>query len=54
MKFRLKFLWFELHIETPEPVQVSATDLVTALWSAISQNPMQPIVLIPEDDTEDG
>lgn len=53
MKFRLKLWVFELDIETPEPVQVTSTDLVTALWSAISSHPMQPIVLVSEDETEE-
>lgn len=53
MKFRLKLWVFELDIETPEPVQVAPTDLVTALWSAISANPMQPIMLVSEDEIEE-
>lgn len=53
MKFRLKLWVFELDIQTPEPVQVSPTDLVTALWSAIAQNPVQSIVLVPEDEAEE-
>jgi hypothetical protein len=53
MKFRLKFLWFELDIQMPEPVQVSPTDLVAALWSAMAQNPMSQIVLMPEEVGED-
>ncbi|WP_157119800.1 hypothetical protein [Nocardia xishanensis] len=53
MKFRLKLWAFELEINTPEPVQVSPTDLVTALWSAISAHPMQPIVLVEDTEAED-
>ncbi len=53
MKFRLKLLWFEIEIDMPEPVQVSPTDLVAALWSAIAQNPMSPIVLMPEEVGEE-
>lgn len=52
MKFRLKLLWFEIEIETPAPVQVSPTDIVTALWSAIAQNPMEPIVLLAADEED--
>lgn len=53
MLFHLKLGWFELDIQTPEPVQVSPTDIVTALWSAIAQNPMQPLMLVHEDDVEE-
>lgn len=53
MNFRLKLLWFELEIQTPEPVQVSPTDLVAALWSAIAQNPMSQIMLMPEEVGEE-
>ncbi|CRY84345.1 hypothetical protein IU443_29710 [Nocardia farcinica] len=52
MKFRLKLGPFELSIDTPEPVQVSPTDLVTALWSAQTQM-MGDIVLVREDEAED-
>ncbi|MFD6400806.1 hypothetical protein [Nocardia sp. NPDC060249] len=53
MRFRLKLLWFELEIDTPEPVQVSSTDLIAALWSAIAQNPVQQYMLVSEDDPEE-
>ncbi|WP_280389812.1 hypothetical protein [Nocardia wallacei] len=52
MKFRLKLLWFEIQIETPEPVQVSPTDVVTAVWSAISQSE-GTLIMIPEDVDRD-
>ncbi|BAD58786.1 hypothetical protein [Nocardia farcinica] len=51
MKFRLKLGPFELSIETPEPVQVSPTDLVTALWSAQAQ--MMGDMLVREDEAEE-
>lgn len=52
MKFRLKLgPLFELEVQLPEPVQVSTTDLVAALWSAITQ--VQPIGLISECEDED-
>ncbi|WP_157115051.1 hypothetical protein [Nocardia niwae] len=55
MKFRLKLWGFELDIQTPEAVQVSPTDVIMAVFSAMSQHPMQPIVLVPEleDEGED-
>jgi hypothetical protein len=51
MKFRLKLLWFEIEIETPAPEQVSTVDVVSAVFSAIANNP-QPIVLMSEVDGE--
>jgi hypothetical protein len=54
MKFRLKFLWFEIEIETPEPVQVSSADIVSALWTAIAENPPEPIILMREEIEDEG
>jgi hypothetical protein len=54
MKFRLKFWVFELDIETPEPAQVSTIDVVSAVFSAIANQPVvHQIELVTEDDPED-
>ncbi|NKY60369.1 hypothetical protein [Nocardia flavorosea] len=52
MRFRLKMGPFELEIQMPEPVQISPTDLVTALWSAMSQD-MMPHMLCPEEEADE-
>ncbi|WP_280412552.1 hypothetical protein [Nocardia asiatica] len=53
MKFRLSLWPPVLEIETPDPEQVSTIDLVTAVVGVMQQNMIQPIVLVPEEDTED-
>lgn len=51
MKLSLKLgRLFAIELETPDPVQVSPTDMVTALWAAMDSRPMPPPVFIDIDD----
>ncbi|WP_280331512.1 hypothetical protein [Nocardia wallacei] len=53
MFIRLKALFFELELSTPDPVQISPMDIVSAAWSAMAHNPQQ-ILITTEDDYESG
>ncbi|WP_158453100.1 hypothetical protein [Nocardia otitidiscaviarum] len=52
MKFRLKLWLFELAIETPEPVQVSPSDVAAAIWSAMTNTGMVEHVMVVDGDDE--
>lgn len=53
MKFRLKLWLFELEMETPEPVQVSTMDVVSAVFSAMANQPVVHQIELIADDTDE-